>query len=629
MGAGARPGTGRHRGFRFGEFMLDLDRGALLRDGTPVKLRPKSFAVLRFLVERQGRLVSKQAILEAVWRHSYVSDGTLAQCLIDVRRALGDEEHALVKTVPRRGYIFEPAVEEVAAQATPASSRIRRPWLVAALGAALAVVLALAAVVLGGPSLPWSTPELRENSIAVLPFADMTPARDQAYFADGMAEEILNMLTRVPGLRVTARTSSFAFRDQDVDIPTVASKLNVSHVLEGSVRRSGDEVRITVQLIDADDNLHVWSNTYHRRLGDVLVVQEEIARSVAESLRVSLEADSLRGRATATDPGAYEDFLRGQYFWNRRAPGDSELARQAFQSAVSADPGMAPAWVALAGVYNSLLWERAIDTDTGLALYKAAIDRALGLAPDSARAHARASGYYILVGEHELAERHWERANALDPDNPLLLGNKSGIAYAAGRYDDAVELARRAVRLDPLNAVARSNLSTLLLAQGRFAEAEAAYRRAIELNDEFEAPGPGNIDDLRQNLASIYLLTGRHAEAMRVVEDFPDGPVKHQFLSMVLPELDRGEEARRAYQSLAAENELPAFLMRANVHAFRGETEQAFQLLQSIQSRAEVGLLTPGMQLMLDIRKSPFLIPLRSDPRWPELFVELDDLNAR
>jgi TolB-like protein/DNA-binding winged helix-turn-helix (wHTH) protein len=296
--------------YSFGEYTLDLKRGALLRNGANVKLRPKSFAVLRLLIERHGQLVTKDELLKAVWGRVVVTDGAICQCLIDIRRALGDESQQIVRTVPRRGYIFDSHVVESedaapadSEEAPPAASLqthgrqfLRRGFLLSATVAAL-IVLTIGWSVWWGVNtrlsdavalLHASVLQAPRNSIAVLPFVDLSPEQDQQYFSDGVSEEILNLLAQTPDLQVVARTSSFSFKGRNVDIAEIAAKLDVAHVLEGSVRKSGNRLRVTAQLVDGASSAHLWSETYERELQDAFAVQSEIAARITEALKVTL-----------------------------------------------------------------------------------------------------------------------------------------------------------------------------------------------------------------------------------------------------------------------------------------------------------------------------------------------------
>jgi TolB-like protein/DNA-binding winged helix-turn-helix (wHTH) protein len=303
------------RSYSFGEYTLDLKRGALLRTGADVKLRPKSFEVLRLLIERHGQLVTKEELLNAVWRHAVVTDGAVGQCLVDLRRVIGDESQQFIRTVPRRGYIFDSPVvdsedaaqpdnEEAHPSASPRTqspvSLRRRALVRAALAIPIALVLAwgiwwgVTTRESADAPLYRNNAQAPHNSIAVLPFIDLSPEQNQQYFSDGVSEEILNLLAQAPDLQVIARTSSFSFKGRNADIAEIAAKLNVAHVLEGSVRKSGSRVRITAQLVDGANSAHLWSETYDRELQDSFAVQSDIAARVSEALKVTL-ADKQRG----------------------------------------------------------------------------------------------------------------------------------------------------------------------------------------------------------------------------------------------------------------------------------------------------------------------------------------------
>jgi TolB-like protein/DNA-binding winged helix-turn-helix (wHTH) protein len=380
----------RASGYQFGAFALDPERGALRGPEGEIRLRRKSFQLLLYLVRNPGRLLSREELFSAIWGNTAVTDDSLTQCLVEIRRALGDDSRQMVRTVPRRGYLFDVPVKplgtsaalevepvspaagrpvdgSVAASVAPAGGSVapaaspvgagRWPQRPGTLAAASLIVVVMAAWWLfsrPGP-VPAELPDAAvrrvaaiPNSIAVLPFVDMSAEQDQEHFGDGIAEEILNLLTRVEGLKVIARTSSFSFKGRQVDIGAIAARLGVDHVLEGSVRTAGNRVRITAQLVAADDSAHLWSAAYERELDDIFAVQMEIATRVAEVLAAKLLSDP--GTATR-DPRAFDHFLRGRFLFHRRAPGDLEWARQHFHAAIGFDPGYAPAWAALAGVY--------------------------------------------------------------------------------------------------------------------------------------------------------------------------------------------------------------------------------------------------------------------------------------
>ena len=284
-----------HHTCSFGEFVLDTDRGALQKEGVDVPLRPKSFDVLCYLVQHPGVLVTREQLLDAIWSGVVVTEDSLTQCLLEVRRALGDKSRELVRTVPRRGYLLDARVSVHRPDRGPPEPAQYEPP-----GGAQQTMLAL--VLLRALEEIWASGISRDtaiiqpssatpNSIAVLPFVDMSPEGDQEYFADGISEQILNQLAQNPGLHVIARTSSFSFKGQNVDIATIANQLRVENVLEGSVRKDGQILRITAQLVSAANWEHLWSATYDRTLEDVFALQSEIADAVVQVLELILMGD--------------------------------------------------------------------------------------------------------------------------------------------------------------------------------------------------------------------------------------------------------------------------------------------------------------------------------------------------
>ena len=616
-----------HRLHSFGEFTLDLDRGALFRAGNEVRLRPKSFEVLRYLVEHHGRLATKDELLGAIWGDTVVTEDSLTQCLIEVRKALGDGGRRMIRTVPRRGYIFELPVEE--SGGAPAATQLpshadkgpgRLRWLS---GAALVLALGAAAVWWGSDETPKPVvhePGITANSIAVLPFVDMSPEQDHEYFGDGISEEILNLLAQSTALKVIARTSTFAFKNSNPDIATIAEQLGVAHVLEGSVRRSGDRVRVTAQLVDASTSVHLWSETYDRDLGDILEVQADIAASVAEALKVTLADDEASIETRPVDPQAYTHFLQGNFFYSRRAPGDLERARDYFRRALDIEPEFARAWAGLAGAYFVLTAHGHLDLEAGPALQSAAVERALALNPDLAEAHIRAAQYHKWFGDRGRVVEHVRRARSLNPDSPLVLAFSAGDALWRGRPEEAVAWQQQAVALDPLGAVNRYNLASYLLAAGQFAEAKAESVRAKALN-------PAVAPEIDIRLAFILIVERQFDEALAAIRQWPEGLDRDQALALVLPALGRDAEGKLAFESLVAAEGADAAIRVAEVHAWRGEVDQSFRWLETFRDKVPRDTVSLMSANWVDtIVLSPFLRPLRNDPRWEALFDEIRDL---
>ncbi|MGH8224390.1 MAG: winged helix-turn-helix domain-containing protein, partial [Woeseiaceae bacterium] len=490
--------------YRFGDLTLDVGLRCVARDGHVLHLGKLTYEMLAALVEAAPNVVTQDELVQRVWGGRIATPETLTQRAKLLRLALGEDADRprYVQVVRGQGYRLIPPVEresEITSRAVseprngqsparptahapadmqgspPSDARpARRPQRFLAAGALVVAVGIVAAVWIvrdqGG-----AASRATAKSIAVLPFTDMSEGRNQQFIADGITDEILDRLTRNPGrLRVIARTSSFSFRDRAVEVPEIAAKLDVTHVLEGSVRRSGDRVRITVQLVDGADASHVWSATYDRTLGELFAVQDDIAGSIADALQVTLAGGEAHG-GMPDSIEAYERFLQGQFFYHRRAPGDIERSVKYYEEAVAIDPQYARTWAALAGAYSLL----ELRDKQGEAARKA-----VELEPRLAVAHARLSQYYYYTGQPEKGDEHWRAALALDPDDPLVLGFSGGRAIWRGNIKEAVAIWRRLVARDPLSSIQRGNLASMLLADGQWDGALSEYRRALELNPE-------------------------------------------------------------------------------------------------------------------------------------------------
>ena len=432
-----------HLIYEFGDFELDALRRVLVSraDGQQVEVTGRVLEALVYFVERPGQLIDKKVLIEALWPHVVVEEGSLTQTIHTLRRALGERpgEHRYIATVPGRGYRFVAEVNVRAAQAkseaaprsppSPAPSRWSKKILVGA-ALSLAMLTLIALLVLRGRGQPTEEMATRvPPSIAVLAFVDMSTEQDQESFAEGLSEEILNLLAHSDTLRVIARTSSFSFKGQNADVRTIAQRLAVTHVLEGSVRKSGERVRITAQLIDGATSAHVWSETYDRNVQDVFGVQTAIATAVADALQIKLRSSDVPRRAETSSTQAYESYLQGRHLFNRRSGSDLVQAKTHFEQAVKIDPGYARAWAALAGVYLVMHYEGP-ELPDAMSKWREAAQRAVALAPDLAEANVRAAQYYWQTGDLETAHMLLARAKAVDPADPLVVGMSMSDAIA-------------------------------------------------------------------------------------------------------------------------------------------------------------------------------------------------------
>jgi TolB-like protein/DNA-binding winged helix-turn-helix (wHTH) protein len=622
-----------HLIYEFGEFQLDALRRVLSSrvDGRPLQLSGRLFDALLYFVEHAGQLLDKRELLEELWPKAAVEESNLTQTIHTLRRALGErpDEHRFIVTVPGRGYRFvadvkarpvadrEAAASEAKGKADKLPPRWRKPVVSVALS--LAVVGTLLFFFRWPGETPRTPLDLQEPSIAVLPFVDMSSEGDQEYFSDGLAEEILNLLAQSDALQVIARTSSFSFKGRNVDIATIADRLNVTYVLEGSVRKSGDRVRITAQLVDGATSMHLWSQTYDRDANDVFGVQAEIAATVAESLQVTLAGDDLSGRGETKSTQAFELYLHGRYLFNRRGPSDVARAKDYFERALQIDPGYARAWAGLAGVhYVSIDVDHAIPEDV-LEQWRKAVERALALGPNLAPAHVRAAQYFREIGDARAADTHFRRALALKPSDPLVLGASASAAVMDGRLDEAISLLRRVVAVDPLSATSHGNLGVFLMSVGQWDDARAELNKAVEL-------GSTSLD-YNADIAKILILQQRFDEALTATKQVPEGRLRNQCLALVYHATKRASEADAALARLIALSEAPrpntpVMLSVAEVYAFRGDTNEAFKWLTLADRQSRKGrAVAPEWWMRLELRVSPLLKPLHADPRWQSLLA--------
>jgi TolB-like protein/DNA-binding winged helix-turn-helix (wHTH) protein/Tfp pilus assembly protein PilF len=625
------------RCYSFGEFTLDLDRGALLRRGVDVELRPKSFEVLRVLVERHGRLVTKQELLDAVWGRVVVTEGSVAKCLIDIRRAIEDRTQQLIKTVPRRGYIFDapvaaegpPLQETGAAQGARAASI--RPWiLAAAFAVAAGIAVWLGSVTTQVDDAPQSAAETRQApmpAIAVLPFVDMSEEQDNEYLADGVAEEILGLLADVPAVTVIARSSSFAFKGRNTDIATIAATLNVTHVLEGSLRTAGNRVRITARFVDARTSAQLWSVTYDRELDDVFAVQREIAGSVARTLRGTLDGSDLRQLA-ASNGRVYERYLLGRFFFNRRQPGDLESALDAYRQALEIDPSFAKAWAGLAGVYVIQAVESGlVPPPPLLEAVRDSADEALRLDPRLAEAHIRRSDYLWMTGDEARYEEEIRIAAALAPEDPLVLSVLARNAAKEQDLTESIDLQSRAVALDPLSLVGHLNLGAYLFYAGRFESAEAEWRAALELAGA-SAPAANELTrDLAVALGESAVARQRSDSALALVESWLEmGKERDYLLALIYHALGRTADADAALARLREAGSHDEWASRKviEVYAYLGQTDEAFEwLARAVNQIQRAHPRAPAtVAWKVELRHSPFVTTLHEDPRWQAWLAE-------
>jgi TolB-like protein/DNA-binding winged helix-turn-helix (wHTH) protein/Flp pilus assembly protein TadD len=589
--------------YRIGELIFDPGNRTFERDGSVTTLPNLSFRLLHCLIRHAPDTVDFDQLIQEVWGQTIVSPETLTQRVKLLRDAIGDDHQnpRYIETKRGHGYRLIPAAKPLI---QPANERTKRNRLVLASFGLVVILLGILYTLTAG-RIEESGEKLQ--SIAVLPFVNMSSDPDQEYFSDGLSDELLNMLTRVPGLHVAARTSSFSFKGEKVDIPTIAKKLQVSHVLEGSVRKTGNQIRITVQLVEADDGYQLWSDTYDRTLEDVFAVQSEIAASVVDALKVTLLGDPLTVKQTS--PDAYSLYLRARYFDNLKGKDNWEKAVRNYQKALAIDPDYAPAWAGLSVTYRYQANVGQRDFDDGMTLARDAVHRALELDENLAIAWASLGQIEFLdAWDWSAAERAIQKALQLEPGNADVLTAASGLAVIQGRLDEAIALLRRAIALDPLSQSPQNGLGLAYMNAGRLDEAEFVFRQLLELNPQYPW---GYV-----NLGRVQLLKGEPEAAIVNFERRSAAMWCDSGIVLALGELGRSEEALAALATLENEYAEGGAFQIAAVHAWRGDVDRAFDWLQrSLQAR------NPGL---IFVPTDPFFSNLRDDPRWPALLDRLE-----
>lgn len=455
------------------------------------------------------------------------------------------------------------------------------------------------------------------NTIAVMPFVNMSRDENGDYFSDGIAEELLNVLSRIRGLRVAARTSAFSFKGKQSTISEIGRKLNVATLLEGSIRMSGPRVRIAVQLVNTADGYHMWSETYDRTMDDIFAVQDDIAESVVEELRTRLlgesgrqveaeVAEAVKGRAD--DPEAQRLMLLARHFIDRTTPEDTEKAIAYLLEALDIDPEFALGWAELARAYALQAGKGWVATDEGYGRSRDAVDRALSTAPELAEAHAllgriRAAYEMDLSG----ARASYAKALELAPGSSVVLDGSSVLELKFGNYPEALALSRKVLEQDPLSGSTWHNLGLICHAAGLLDEAERAFRRSLEL---------GSSRLVSAAMLSLVLLDeGRGEEALATVALEPDDFWRLWARSIVYYALGRDTEADASLADLMSVSGDGEAYQLAEVYAGRGDIDDAFQSLERALTIRDPGLT--------HAKSSPCLRPLHDDARWPVMLKKI------
>lgn len=476
------------RKFWIGEWLIEPELNRITHENHTISVEPKVVEVLEYLADNPGKVLSQKEIIQAVWPDTFVSDEVLRYSISELRKAFGDDAKnpCIIQTIPRRGYRLIPEVS-------------------------------------GRPSAD------SRGSIAVLAFSDMSSAKEQEYFCDGIAEEIIHHLTRIRGLRVSSRTSSFAFKGKSEDVREIGKKLGVSTVLEGSIRKAGGHLRITAQLINAENGCHLWSESYDRELKDVFAIQDEIARSIAATLKIALTPGESRaiGRAPTTDLEAYDYYLRGKQFFYLYKRKGIEFALKMFLQAIALDPSFVRAYAGISDCCSFLYLYAGNHEEHRQKAYFMS-QKALDLDPESAEAHASRGVACSLRQDYSEAEKELETAIQLDPMLFEAYYFYARVCFVAGKLPKAIQMYEKAAEVNP-----QDYQSPLLIAQiysdlGDEEKAKASRLRGIK---NAEAKLMLNPDDARALYmgANGLVALGKFAQgldwAKQALEMDPDEPM--------------------------------------------------------------------------------------------------------
>ncbi|MDJ0814169.1 MAG: winged helix-turn-helix domain-containing protein [Woeseiaceae bacterium] len=575
-----------HRVYEFGDFILDVDRASLYRAGKEITLRPQAFDVLHYLVDRQGKIVSRDELHDAIWGATVVTDDAVTQCLTDIRKVLDDASQSIVRTVPRRGYVFELPVTRPANSADAARFR-KAAYTRLGQGVVAIAIIGLLAIWMSTSNDRSTEPQTAAPveiastpTIAVLPFTVRSDDESQSYFADGVSDEILNLLARQRGLKVIARTSSFSFRGSEVDIATVAEELGVTHVLEGGFRKDGDRIRIGVQLIDASTSEYLWTESYERAFNasSIFAIQDEIALAVSESLKAELpglEYNTL-ARIPTDNLEALDAYFEGRAKMETRHVARLDEASTLFERAIELDPDFALAHVALADVSFLRNLYGSLPVSAALQRVEAAVDAAFAISDQVGEAYLPLGTFLLWrYGDVLGAERAYLQGIELSPNYaPLYQWYAALLNQASSQPHEAIPYAKMAVALDPRSAIIIVDYANALREARELDLALEQYDLAIEIDPALAAAYLNKAWLLREHKGEI-------AEAVLLIEQAnrttPHSRVVINELSAILIDLgdfDRAEALINEAMAIAPGHGW-ARLSQAYMQVHRGNLDEA------------------------------------------------------
>jgi TolB-like protein/DNA-binding winged helix-turn-helix (wHTH) protein/Flp pilus assembly protein TadD len=619
---------------RIGAWRVDPALDEISKDGNTVKLERRTMQLLLCLAKHADQVVSVEQLLDEVWTGVVVTPDSVYHAVAALRRMLGDDSRdpTYIANVPRRGYrLVAPVAPWIEAPSVPvegspsptveparaalAVSSTGLPWRRFAIALSIVLAIALGYVVvnkfwLSQPitsehSAVTASTNVLDQSIAVLPFVDMSETKDQEYFADGMAEEILDLLATIPGLKVIGRTSSFQFKGKNEDLRAIGVKLGVAYLLEGSVRKSGNRVRVTAQLLDSQDGAHRWSGTYDRDIGDVLKMQKEIAAGIVRALQIAVGADDLPARAALGNSEAYNLYLRGRYALTRFDKKGFDEAERDFQQALDLDPTSA---TTAANLSYTLL----VQGEWGYVAPGVAAEQARRAAKSALQRDPTLALPYLVLGAIHTsydfdwagADKEFQQALALAPYDAVALSFAARLSMSVGRLDEALAKLNASLAQEPLSAGSYQELDWIQARRGRLPEAEAAARRVLEISPTY--------DSAHYFLGLVLIERGEREAALLEMQQETGDESQQAGLAMAYHALGRNADSDAALARMIKDHANYFPFMIAEAHAFRGEPDQAFKWLDRAYAQKDPMLYfikgeLPLKNLESDPRYKPFL----------------------
>ena len=619
---------------RFGTYEVSLQSGEVRKAGLRIRVQQQPMKLLGILLERPGEVVTREELRSRVWADESFGDFDQAVniAIAKLRSALGDsaENPRFIETLPKRGYRFIADVSVVDVDARPKRlgsaagdppatepghklqgaglgvAPKRRPWPTRRVIVALALVLSL-------PILAVWLFRSRDRaptgirSLAVLPLDNLSGDASQNYFADGMTDELITDLAQISALRVISRTSVMVYKGARKPLPQIARELNVDAVVEGTVLRSGNQVRITAQLIEASTDKHLWSQSYEGELRDTLALQQRVAGAIADQIRINLtpQEQAVLKSAKAINPEAYESYLKGRYFWNKRTADGLRVALAYFNEAIEEDPKYAQAYSGLADTYALLGdWQYAVMTPkeafpkakaaaikaleldsklgeahNSLAFVLDGFDwdldsggkefrRAIELNPGYATAHHWYAWHLSLLGRYDEAIAEMRKAESLDPLSLIINADLAELLVLAHRYDESIRQSRKTIEMDPNFALAHNQLAQAYLQEHRYEEAVAELQKAVQLS--------GNSPTCIANLARAYVASGKRSEALKLLNDLKQrsnpGYSNASEIAMIYASLGDRDQAMNWLEIGYGERFNPGVLLRPGFDPLRSDS---------------------------------------------------------